>query len=511
MALPLPLLLILISSSSLAGDQEHTLKLLDPASFDKAAARHLLSRAGFGGAPQEADALEALGLEKAVLQLLDSSRSSSLEEFKATVTERPSRRELILLGQEERKQRIAENRRADALQFQRLRAWWFRRMVLTPSPLEEKMTLFWHGHFATGQRDVKNSYHMYLQNQTLRAFLLGNFRDLTRAIAKDPAMLEYLDNNKNNRRRPNENFARELMELFTLGRGNYSELDVKEAARALTGWTFRGNDFVVEARAHDPGEKTFLGRTGRFTGDEIIDIIFEQPAASRFLAKKLFVFFAHESPPEEVIEALARTLRESSFQVRPVLAQLFQSAEFYSSRSRGSRIKSPVELIVGTLRLLKVDPGDSPALPFLAGRMGQDIFLPPSVKGWDGGESWISTSTLFDRYNFSRPLLGLETPKGPLPRERPGGQKPLERMAQAAARNLPRWEAEGGLERILGKNHETLGAEEVVDLVVRQFLLVPLSPEARKRLVEFLKNSSSKTRFQELIHLVLSSPEYQLG
>jgi uncharacterized protein (DUF1800 family) len=504
--------LVFISSLCGLGAEEKppALRRLSPGEFDRAAAAHLLSRAGFGGTPQEIDALAALGLEKAVESLLDPSAPSPFEEFQPAVTERPSRRELIFLGEAERKQRIAQYRRADFFQFQRLRAWWFRRMVLTRRPLEEKMTLFWHGHFATAERDVKNSYHMYLQNRTLRSLALGSFRDLTRAVAKDPAMLEYLDNNQNHWRRPNENLARELMELFTLGPGNYTEMDVKEAARALTGWTFRGNDFVFERRAHDPGGKTFLGRSGKLTGDDIIDAIFDQPAASRFIARKLFIFFAHESPREDVIEALAAILRENHFQVRPLLRQLFQSEEFYSPRSRGNHVKSPVELVVGTLRLLKVDPGESPAFAYWAGQMGQDIFLPPSVKGWDGGESWISTSTLFARYNFPRPLLGLEQGSGSRPGdERP--QKPGERRARVALRNLPRWDVEAGLEDLLGKGYESLRSPEIVDRITRRLLLVPLPEESRKKLLEFMEKAASKARFQELINLVLSSPEYQLG
>ncbi len=478
--------------------------------FDRAAAAHLLSRAGFGGTPEEVDALVALGLEKAVEGVLSPPAPDPAGDFTPTLKDRPEGRDLAGLSKEERQKRVQEHRRKDQDQFQALRAWWLRRMVLARHPLEEKMTLFWHGHFATSQRDVRNSYHMYLQNRTLRAYALGSFRDLVRAIAQDPAMLEYLDNNRNQKSHPNENFARELMELFTLGAGNYTEQDVKEAARALTGWTFRGNEFAFARRAHDTGEKTFLGRKGEFTGDDVIDIIFEQPAASRFLVKKLFVYFVHEDPPAEMIETLAATLRESKFEMRPVLARIFRSREFYSGQARGSRIKGPVELVAGTLRLLDVDPGASPAFTSLAGRMGQDLLLPPSVKGWDGGQSWISTSTLFDRYNFARPVLGLEDSR-PSGANGGPGKKAGKKAVRDAFRSLPRWNADAGRKLVLGKDPEKLSAAEAVDRVVRRFLLVPLAPEARKKLEDFYSGADPETRLEELIHLVLSSPEYQVG
>jgi hypothetical protein len=257
--------------------------------------------------------------------------------------------------------------------------------------------------------------------------------------------------------------------------------------------------------SHDPGEKTFLGKSGRFTGDEVIDIIFQQPAASRFIVRKLFAFFAHEDPPAPVVEALAAILRENDFQLRPVLARLFRSAEFYSPRSRASQIKSPVQLVVGTLRLLKLDPGESPAFAGLAGRMGQDLFLPPNVKGWDGGKAWISTSTLFDRYNFSSPLLGLEGGR-PQPVKPVKGERPVVRPGD---RRMPRWDPLEGGKEVLGGDPQSLAAGEVVDRVLRRFLVAPVSEDEKKKLVDFYSGAGNR-RLPELIHLVFSSPQYQL-
>ena len=497
----------LVTGTSLGTAAERPAKLdqLAPADFDRAAAAHLLSRAGFGGTPREIEQLVELGLDGAVDRLLQTGGDDPVGDFHATITERPGRQQFVGLSAEERQKLTREHRQKDQRQFQQLRAWWLQRMVLTPHPLEEKMTLFWHGHFATSQIDVRNSYHMYLQNQTLRENAFGNFKELVTAVAQDPAMLEYLDNNTNNRNRPNENFARELMELFTLGVGNYTEEDIKEAARALTGWTLRGNEFVFTRFQHDPGEKTFLGQKGRFTGDEVIDIIFEQPAVSRFVVRKMFVYFAHEDPSDEVIDSLAATFRENDFDVTPVLAELFRSSEFYSQQSRGSQIQSPVQLVVRTLRLLELDPGTSPIYAGVAGQMGQELFAPPSVKGWDGGENWISTSTLFDRRNYPIMMLGLATPEA-LRRQARGGQG-----GQGGRFSIPQWDASSGAAQLLGKNFSQLTADEAVDRLLKRFLLVPPTDDARQKLIELYNEKQPASRLAELIHLIVSSPQYQLG
>ena len=491
---------------SVGAEPTSRLEQLDPADFDRAAAAHLLNRAGFGGTPEQIDTLASLGLEKAVQRLLSAEGPEPVGDFEAAAIERPGRETFRNLSENERRQLFQRLRRTDQAQFKKLQAWWFRRMVLSPHPLQEKMTLFWHGHFATSQRDVRNSHHMYMQNQTLRKNALGNFKELVTSVAKDPAMLRYLDNNRNTRNKPNENFARELMELFTLGVGNYTEDDIKESARALTGWTFRGDKFVFAPFTHDRGEKEFLGQKGHFDGDDVIDIIFQQPAASRFIVRKLYAFYVHEEAPDEVIESLAATLRENDFEIRPVVAQIFRSTDFYSARARGSQISSPVQLLARTMRLLELDPGETPMLPYLAAQMGQDIFLPPSVKGWDGGQAWISTATLFDRYNFAMPILGLVSNQQ-MRRRIPGGFS----RGMISPDDLPRWNEKTGAAQLLGADHERLSTNQIVDRLVERFLLVPLSDEDRQKLVEFYDQGLPRYRLQELIHLIVSSPQYQLG
>lgn len=380
---------------------------LPPDNFTRKLAAHLLRRAAFGGTPAEIDRLHGLGLEAAVGELVDYTPSSDAAVAFEYISPRGSKRgALRRLPKEERKPVRNELKRRDRQQLQALRAWWLQRMVTTRSPLEEKMTLFWHGHFTSGYRDVKNSYHLFLQNRLLRRYATGSFGDLLRQVARDPAMLEYLDNKVNRKGKPNENFARELMELFTLGIGNYTERDVKEVARAFTGWTLDGDRFVFRRHWHDNETKTVLGATGRFEGDDVIDIILSKRVTAETIAAKVFKHFAHDYPGPGLIRALGQTLRVNDYQIKPLLRAIFLSKEFYSERSLGTRIKSPVELIVSTLKAAEIEPGVlSLPLAKAAGDLGQALFEPPNVKGWPGDRDWISTSTLFKRYNLAASIF----------------------------------------------------------------------------------------------------------
>ncbi len=284
--------------------------------------------------------------------------------------------------------------------------WWLNRMLATPAPLQEKLTLFLHGHFATAS-GAKGIYGLEIvqQNALLRRYALGNWRELTHSLARDPAMLKWLDQARSRKAQPNENFARELMELFTLGIGNYTENDVRESARAFTGFTLarRNGPFVFNAAQHDDGEKTFLGHSGNYGGDEVIDIIFAQPAAPRWFARKLLTFFVYTDPEPELVEATAALIRKNDFTMRPVIAALLRSNLFYDPRSYRALVKSPIEFVIGSYRLFGAAQIEPDALPVLA-RMGQMPFHPPSVKGWDGGAQWLNTQTVLARENFSSSL-----------------------------------------------------------------------------------------------------------
>lgn len=391
------------------GSLDTPLAQLPDEAWNYATARHLLNRAGFGGSHADVRALQAMGLEGALDHLLNYEPHPKTSGFAAKFPSRPDYRALREATREVRMKVNADYRRANDKVMRDLRRWWLRRMAETKRPLEEKMTFFWHGHFTSGYRDVRNALHMTQQNDLFREHAVGNFAELVHAVAKDAAMLEYLDNNRNRREKPNENFAREVLELFTLGVGHYSEQDIVEAARAFTGWNFNGDSgaYTFQANQHDYGLKTFMGNKGRFDGEDIIGIVLKRDRVSEYLVERLQNFFC-ERPLSEVSQrALAAKFRgehraEERYELKPVLRALFASAEFYASVGVEGRIKSPVELVVGAVRQLEIPPSRTAVLMDQAStQCGQQLFQPPNVKGWAGGRDWISTSALYDRYNFA--------------------------------------------------------------------------------------------------------------
>ncbi len=383
-----------------------------PSEWDERLARHLLSRAGFGVPRDRVAHLVRVGPTAAVNELVDfedfPSEPDLADFIPGAEVYLERRREFELLGQEERRKARKEFVVRERGQIQRLQAWWFERMTTTARPLEEKMTLFWHGHFATSAQKVQSARHNLDLNRLFREHAAGNIRALTIAVGQSPAMLRFLDNVQNVKRNPNENWARELMELFTLGQGNYTENDIKESARAFTGWTVHEGAFALRERAHDFGPKTFMGRTGRFDGWDVIDIIFQQPAAATFICRKLFEFFAYRDPEPEIVEALSSSLRFHNYEIKPVLRQLFRSKAFYSSKAVGTQIKSPVQFTVQLVRDLHLEEPPYSAMARASAQLGQNLFFPPNVAGWEGGRVWINANTLLARYNIPRTLVVAE-------------------------------------------------------------------------------------------------------
>src|SRR4030095_9897231 len=288
-----------------------------------------------------------------------------------------------------------------------LRRWWLERILTSPAPLLEKMTLFWHGHFATSVQKVRDGYWMWLQNDTLRRNALGNFASLTKKMSRDPAMMIYLDLQKSEKEHPNENWARELMELFTIGIGNYTEQDIRESARAFTGYRvhFGTHQFRFRALQHDETSKTFMDRTGSLDGDDIIDTLLEKPACGQFIGRKIWRYFVEDEPSQQIVDAFADRVRAHNYEIRPLLREILSSSEFYSGRVMRSQIKSPVQFLIQTAKLLEIPLPPVAIAQNAMRQMGQILFAPPSVKGWDGGKSWISTSTLLFRYNFANYLI----------------------------------------------------------------------------------------------------------
>src|SRR5687767_9404911 len=374
-------------------------------------ARHLLARAGFGAAPTEIEAYARLTREQAADRLLaGSSRSASASTPPPAWTAEPfAPRGYRGLSPEERKLALREmNQKAFDLQ-----AWWLAEMLATPSPLTEKMTLFWHNHFVSSQRKVRSPQLMYRQNALLRRHALGNFGELLHGVARDPAMVIYLDNASNRKGTPNENFAREVMELFTLGEGRYSERDVKEVARAFTGWSVERESGIFLRRAfwHDAGAKTVLGRTGRFDGTEVLDILLARPETAELVAAKRWREFVSPAPDKDEVKRLAAVFRDGRYEVKPLVRALLTSRAFWAEENRGVLVKSPVELVVGTLRVFEMRPLDLRPAAIACATLGQNPFAPPNVKGWPGGEAWINASTLLARKQLvERVLLNDDRP-----------------------------------------------------------------------------------------------------
>ncbi len=492
-------------------------------SFGFGEARHLLWRAGFGGTPQQVQLLASWGPEKAVEHLVkfdsvpaedaapalfdsDIIRPPTAEERAENQRAARARDEDTLAKFRARRQ---EAEQKDREQMRRVQQWWLRRLIETPRPLEEKMTLFWHGLFATSYRTIEDSYHMFVQNQLFRTHAAGSYADLLGAIIRDPAMIAYLDNNDSRKGRPNENLAREIMELFSLGVGNYTEHDIKEGARALTGYSFEDDAFAFQPNNHDHGRKEILGASGTLDGEDFVGIILQQPACALHIATRLYRFFVADHPTgrkrlddaaRPVIAGMARGLEQSNYQLRPVLRRLFLSQHFYDPALRGEQIKSPVQLVVGAIRSLGTPARDLATLNDATNTMGQSLFFPPSVKGWDGGRSWINTATMFVRQNTLVYLLSGRKPKG-----------------KDALADEERFDGVALLSHLADAYPESAGGDpaKVVDAILA-FALghhPENPPAARAELIALLAARGGKLDPETLTHLMMlitAMPEYQL-
>lgn len=482
-------------------------------------AAHLLNRAGFGGTPAEIGALAKRAPADAVDDLVDEvPLVDPLPEpswMSPDAAARPNRLDLRRLTDDERQQRLREYRIREGARMIELRTWWLQRMRTTQRPLQEKLTLFWHGHFATSMEKVRSAYAMYRQNATLRAHAAGSWEDLVAAVAKDPAMLVYLDNAMSRAGQPNENFARELMELFTLGEGQYSEQDVQEAARAFTGWSLAADrfEFQERPRMRDGERKRVLGKSGRFTGDDVIRIVLDQPAAGPFICRKLWAFFAYEEPEPAIVDSLAATLRAAKGELRPVLKSMFRSRAFYSARAVRMQIKSPVQWLIATLRSLDAPLPDGVVCASILHGLGQDLFAPPNVKGWPGGTAWITTDTLLKRYNFAGLLVKgadsmLDTDGGDAMMDDTPG--PMRRVADRRLRAMePVIEPGRILTEAIRRDTDALVA--ALEWMLYQG---PMRPRDRESVTAYVKNHGggrwSEWAIRDLMHVMMSTPQFQL-
>ena len=459
------------------------------------AAAHLLRRAAFGGTPEDAEVLAVPGLDGAVDRLLAEDGRGLPSPPVTDPAEYLRRRELRAARRRESAGSRMESgafERSMRETFDALRTWWLERMRAGGAGVQEKLTLFWHGHFATSQTKVRFNHLMLGQNEMFRRLGTGPFRELCAAMARDPAMLVWLDGRQSQGKAPNENFAREILELFTLGEGHYTEEDIREAARCFTGWTVNpdNGDSMFVARRHDDGRKKLFGKTGKFGAADAVEVICAQPRCAEFLAAKLWEFYAYPQPAPELVKALAAHYRAHDLRTSELLRMIFTHPEFYAPRARATQVKSPVQWMVQAARETGrqlLPPGV--ALP-LAAELGQNLFMPPSVKGWDGGTAWINSATLIRRSNTA---LLFATAAPPLPLEL--------QLLDAAA-----WAAVAPPEMrfdlvALGRRLEKV------------FLAVPPGPVTRQRLEAVLEQGDfpcSDETVREASTVLLGCPEYNL-
>jgi uncharacterized protein (DUF1800 family) len=358
--------------------------------WDEARVQLLFRRGGFGASIEEREEALKRGHQHALRMLYGEGSHASRQRSEQFEKESES---------------LASSVRAGG-NVEALAAWWMYRILHSPSPVVEKLTLFWHGHFATGAEKVMDGELMFIQNRTLRNRAVGDFRAMVHEISKDPAMLIYLDSVTNRKAHPNENYARELMELFCLGEGNYTERDVQELARCFTGWEIRRKMFRFNPYQHDSGSKQILGRSGIETGEQAIDVVLDQPSMPRFIASKLFRYLVCDEPlaPAPLIEPLAEHFVKSQYSIRALVDKILASRILLSSWSAGRKVRSPVELAAELMRGLSATTNLERMVKMLK-PLGQGLFYPPNVKGWDGGRSWINSSTLIGRANFMVDLI----------------------------------------------------------------------------------------------------------
>ncbi len=557
-------------------------------------AAHLLERSGFGGTPEDIETLASMTPAEVIRRIVyfENVDNSHLPIFEHSGIHdpglepfppgRPATTDLARETGEALGIRVKPtgNRRlqpvvnkffywlrASVLETNRVAYWWANRMVASNRGLEEKMALFWHGHYAVSEGKVRDYRKLLGQLELFYEHGTGNFRNLMVSIAQDPGMLSFLDAGVNVKGAANENFAREIMELFTMGVGNYTERDIREAARAFTGWNYVGLDFVVNRNQHDDGVKTFLGRTGNFDGVDVIDIIMEQPVTANYIAGKIYRYFVREDLSTELQEQLGRVLSDAEYELSPLLETIFLSRDFYSEPSVGTHIKSPVELAVSTYRKLGLT--DAPGVPdFTAATsaLGQRLFHPPTVAGWAEGRSWITPGLLLERGNFARDVLfpdinfvppdringspeirsvadrirqGMDITSATMPSSgeimaesnmladrdedfntRYGSFRGWQ-MAIQKVIPIPRHAARIDLSRMV-LEAELTNTADIVDFFIKRFLRVGPSSQVREMLLEFLDSelgtsdiAVAETYLEDplrlLLHLLMSQPEYQLS
>ena len=450
--------------------------------------KHLLARAGFGMRFEDLNALKNVPVKHAVKNLLSESTAQPINVAQGDVDYAA-----LLKGDITARKMFIQQQRQ---QEKDLNLAWIKQMSITNMPLQEKMTLFWHNHFACRTINAKFAQQL---NNIQRVNALGNFRTLLVQVSQSPAMLQFLNNQQNHKGHPNENFARELMELFTIGRGNYTENDIKESARAFTGWGFNpGGEFVMRKFFHDDGQKTFIGKTGNFTGDDIINMLLEKKETARFISNKLYKYLVNEVPDAGHVNAMADVLYNANYEIKPLLEYVFTADWFYDDKNTGNLVKAPVELLVGLNRQFYITYQRPEVLLQFQRVLGQVLFYPPNVAGWPGGRNWIDSSSLMYRLKIPSTLLN-----GGLI-DFTGKADPEDEAYIATVRNQQQFvntrvQAQPDWDKFLQSIPKNMTTTEIA-----QFMLEPPLNSA------LLNNVSHTTDIKALAIELASTPEYQL-
>ena len=475
--------------------------------------QHLWWRAGFG---PPADEVNQLSKEKPDALFHSILKASEKKPELFDVAD-PELKEMVNQQMETGKmQRLDPEskqmfRKQSVLDIAKLNLRWLQEMTDSKAQLLEKMSLFWHGHFAA--KTINIIYDQAMIN-VIRENALGNFRDLLFKISKSPSMIQFLNNNQNKKGHPNENFARELMELFTIGRGHYTETDVKESARAFTGWgTNINGDFDFRPRQHDDGIKTFFGKTGNLTGEEILDILLAQKQTAIFITRKIYRFFVNEIVDEEKLDTLATQFYKSGYDISDLMVSIFKSSWFYDQKNIGSQIKSPVLWMVGIRRQLPMEI-QNPAVQLVLERLlGQVLFSPPNVAGWPGGKHWIDSSSLMLRMQIPRVIFNSDTI---LSRPKDDDDIMMGMRNNDLAKNIKKLKNPGGqlFQSKIFWDEYTKNFDKIKDVdlyaAIRELLLQRDMPMNENDMIKYIDESNREMRIQSITIRLMGTPEYQL-
>jgi uncharacterized protein (DUF1800 family) len=472
--------------------------------------QHLLWRAGFGPMAENAAALDTVS-SKDLWKLLEKTSAKKPDKIEVAQNLADGLYKGIMdvakMENPETKREQQKRRREQSRDdLKNLNIIWLEEMINSEAQLREKMSLFWHGHFACR---VINSYFQQELLQIIRENALGNFKDLLIAVSKSPSMLQFLNNQQNKKKKPNENFAREVMELFTMGRGNYTEGDVKEAARAFTGWGYNiSGDFEFRKNQHDTDNKTVLGKTGNFDGDDVLKILLEQKQTAKFITKKIYKYFVNEKVDDEKAEWLSSRFYKNDYDIKKLMEDIFTADWFYEDKNIGTKIKSPIELLAGIRRLLPMEMENDQAQILFQKTLGQILFYPPNVAGWPGGKTWIDSSSLMLRLRIPQILAANDIMdiKPKTDDDVQGG------MMEAGAKKL-KDAVKGGTAKtdweLVAKIFETVSREKLLQKITATVLQTK-EHVSDTLLEKYLNNASRENFTKSAIINLMSTPEYQL-